>query len=46
MVYQQAIGAGNPKVEAVSAGQTTHRGTFAKSVPDWKAWIDEQVAGR
>ncbi len=46
MVYQQAIGAGNPKVEAVSAGQTTHRGTFAKSVPDWKKWFDEQVAIR
>lgn len=44
MVYQQAMGAGNPMVEAVSAGQTTHRGTFAKSVPDWKTWFDEQVA--
>jgi pimeloyl-ACP methyl ester carboxylesterase len=46
MVYQQAMGAGNPKVEAISAGQTSHRGTFAKSVPDWKIWFDEQVAAR
>lgn len=44
MVYQQSMGAGNTTVEAVSAGQTTHRGTFAKSVPDWKKWFDEQVA--
>ncbi len=46
MVYQQAMGAGNPKVEAVSAGQTSHRGTFATSVPDWKKWFDDQVAAR
>ncbi len=46
MVYQQAIGAGNPTVEAVSAGQTSHRGTFAKSVPDWKTWFDSLNAAR
>jgi hypothetical protein len=46
MVYQQAMGAGNAKVEAISAGQTSHRGTFAKSVPDFKIWFDEQVAAR
>jgi pimeloyl-ACP methyl ester carboxylesterase len=40
MTYQQAIGNGNPKVEAVSTGATTHRGTFAKAVPQWKAWFD------
>lgn len=38
--YQRAIGAGNPAVEAVSTGKTTHRGTFATAVPQWKAWFD------
>ncbi|MBX9759987.1 MAG: alpha/beta hydrolase [Beijerinckiaceae bacterium] len=38
--YQQAIGGGNPKVEAISTGPTTHRGTFAKAIPEWKAWFD------
>ena len=41
MTYQQAIGAGNGKVEAVSTGPTTHRGTFATAVPQWKAWFDK-----
>ncbi|UFZ01397.1 acetylxylan esterase [Bradyrhizobium ontarionense] len=41
MTYQQAIGAGNTKVEAVSTGPTTHRGTFATAVPQWKAWFDK-----
>lgn len=40
MTYQRAIGAGNQKVEAVSTGPTTHRGTFATAVPQWKAWFD------
>lgn len=40
--YQRAIGAGNTKVEAISTGPTTHRGTFAKAVPEWKAWFDAQ----
>ncbi|MEH0074020.1 alpha/beta hydrolase [Pannonibacter sp. Pt2] len=40
MTYQQAIGAGNPAVEAVSTGNTTHRGTFARATPQWKAWFD------
>lgn len=40
MTYQQAIGAGNPKVEAVPTGPTTHRGTFGTAVPLWKAWFD------
>ncbi|WP_428030797.1 alpha/beta hydrolase family protein [Ancylobacter sp.] len=38
--YQHAIGAGNPAVEAISTGPTTHRGTFATAVPQWKAWFD------
>lgn len=38
MTYQKTIG--NDKVEAVSTGETTHRGTFAKAVPQWKAWFD------
>jgi pimeloyl-ACP methyl ester carboxylesterase len=40
MTYQQAIGNGNPAVEAVSTGPTTHRGTFATAVPQWKIWFD------
>lgn len=40
MTYQQAIGAGNQKVEAISTGPTTHRGTFGTAVPLWKAWFD------
>ncbi|MEP9388890.1 alpha/beta hydrolase [Mesorhizobium sp. KR9-304] len=40
MTYQSAIGNGNPAVEAVSTGDTTHRGTFASAVPQWKAWFD------
>lgn len=38
MDYQQAMG--NTKVEAVSTGNTTHRGTFATAVPQWKGWFD------
>lgn len=40
MTYQQAMGSGNPVVEAVSTGPTSHRGTFATAVPEWKAWFD------
>jgi pimeloyl-ACP methyl ester carboxylesterase len=40
MTYQHAIGNGNPVVEAVSTGDTTHRGTFASAVPQWKVWFD------
>jgi pimeloyl-ACP methyl ester carboxylesterase len=40
MMYQRAIG--NDRVEAVSTGPTTHRGTFAKAVPQWKSWFDGQ----
>ncbi|MBR0965827.1 prolyl oligopeptidase family serine peptidase [Bradyrhizobium diazoefficiens] len=40
MTYQRAIGNGNPAVEAISTGSTTHRGTFATAVPKWKAWFD------
>ncbi len=36
--YQRAFG--NTRVEAVSTGDTSHRGTFAKAVPQWKAWFD------
>lgn len=42
MTYQRAIGSGNPQVEAVSTGPTTHRGTFATAVPQWKAWFDSK----
>lgn len=38
MTWQQAMG--NDKVEAVSTGPTTHRGTFALALPHWKAWFD------
>lgn len=40
MTYQQAMGSGNMKVEALSTGQTDHRGTFATAMPLWKAWFD------
>ncbi|RTL63216.1 MAG: alpha/beta hydrolase [Hyphomicrobiales bacterium] len=40
MTYAQAMGAGNPRLEAISTGPTSHRGTFATAVPQWKAWFD------
>lgn len=40
MTYQQAIGNGNRQVEAISTGQTSHRGTYATAVPQWKTWFD------
>ena len=40
MTYQQSLGAGNDKVEAISTGDTNHRGTYAVAVPDWKIWFD------
>jgi pimeloyl-ACP methyl ester carboxylesterase len=40
MTYQRAIGAGNPAAEALSTGNTSHRGTFATAVPKWKSWFD------
>ncbi|MBB4040931.1 pimeloyl-ACP methyl ester carboxylesterase [Microvirga flocculans] len=40
MTYQRAMGNGNERVEAISTGNTTHRGTFASAVPYWKAWFD------
>jgi len=40
MTYQRAIGAGNLAVEALSTGNTSHRGTFATAVPKWKSWFD------
>lgn len=41
MTYQQALGAGNDKVVAISTGDTNHRQTYAKAVPEWKIWFDE-----
>jgi pimeloyl-ACP methyl ester carboxylesterase len=43
MDYQRAMG--NDRVEAVSTGPTTHRGTFARAVPAWKSWFDGLAAG-
>ena len=40
MTYQKAIG--NDTVEAVPTGDTSHRGTFATAVPQWKTWFDGQ----
>lgn len=40
MTYQRAMGNGNPAVEAVSTGNTSHRGTYATAVPEWKRWFD------
>lgn len=42
MTYQRAMGAGNTKVEAISTGPTTHRGTYAKAAVEWKRWFDEK----
>lgn len=40
MTYQRAIGSGNTQVNAVSTGQTSHRGTYATAIPQWKIWFD------
>jgi pimeloyl-ACP methyl ester carboxylesterase len=42
--YQHALGSGNTRVEAVSTGKTSHRGTFATAVPQWKVWFDETIS--
>ena len=34
------MGAGDIQVEAISTGQTDHRGTFATAASQWKAWFD------
>ncbi|CAB3695407.1 serine aminopeptidase domain-containing protein [Achromobacter piechaudii] len=38
--YQHAMGAGNAAVQAISTGPTSHRGTYALAVPQWKSWFD------
>jgi pimeloyl-ACP methyl ester carboxylesterase len=38
--YQHAIGSGNSRVEAISTGDTTHRGTYVRAAPQWKIWFD------
>ena len=40
MTWQEAMGAGNHKVEAISTGPTSHRGTFGTAAADWKRWFD------
>jgi pimeloyl-ACP methyl ester carboxylesterase len=40
--YQHAMGEGNKQVEAVSTGKTSHRGTYATAVPQWKVWFDSK----
>lgn len=40
MTYQQAMGAGNTAVEAISTGDTDHRGTYAVAAGQWKSWFD------
>ena len=42
MTYQRAMGSGNTNVEAISTGNTDHRGTFATAVPAWKRWFDSK----
>ncbi len=44
MTYQQAVGSGNMGVTAISTGKTTHRGTYAVSVPEWKKWFDSLLS--
>lgn len=41
MYYQQAIG--NTSTQAISTGATSHRGTFAVAVPQWKQWFDSML---
>lgn len=43
MDYQRAMG--NEQVAAVSTGNTSHRGTFATAVPQWKSWFDSLPPG-
>lgn len=38
MTFQQAMG--NDKVEAISTGPTSHRGTYARAAVEWKRWFD------
>ncbi len=38
MEYQRTLG--GETVTAISTGEDTHRGTFARAVPQWKAWFD------
>ncbi len=40
--YAMAMGTGNTNVEAVSTGETSHRGTYATAVPEWKIWFDSK----
>lgn len=42
MDFQRAMGAGNPEVVAISTGDTSHRGTYARAAPQWKDWFDQQ----
>jgi len=41
--YQMAMGKGNTQVEAVSTGNTSHRGTYATAIPQWKTWFDSKA---
>lgn len=44
MTYAQSMGSGNENVKAISTGPTSHRGTFATAVPQWKTWFDERAS--
>lgn len=43
MDFQRAMG--NDKVEALSTGPTSHRGTYARGAAEWKRWFDSLAAG-
>jgi pimeloyl-ACP methyl ester carboxylesterase len=43
MEFQRAMG--NDKVEAISTGPTSHRGTYARAAAEWKRWFDSLAAG-
>ena len=43
MDFQQAMG--NDAVQAIATGNTSHRGTFATAVPQWKQWFDSLPSG-
>jgi len=42
MEFQRAMG--NDKVEAISTGPTSHRGTYARGAAEWKRWFDSLAA--
>lgn len=40
MTWQRSMGSGNAQVTAVTTGNTSHRGTYATAIVQWKSWFD------